>query len=182
MSREALRCAACSGVKHGRVHGQPRPAPRHAAPGSLQAPRTVRLLSPCCRLDTRKWGLAQSLLPGPAESPRCSGCPRTLVLPVAQPVPGAQRCPCGHWGQALARSGGRALSGGCCPRKRGLCRPLEPGGTTGRGSRKAGRFSLLGTVSFFPFLFFKIQCSEPQSRPVFPPFEGFRVERRGAVC
>lgn len=131
------------------------PSPPATQPlGSLQAPRTVRLLSPCCRLDTRKWGLAQSLLPGPAESPRCSGCPRTVVLPVAQPVPGAQRSPCGHWGQALARSGGRALSGGCCPRKRGLCRPLEPGGTTGRGSRKAGRFSLLGTVSFFPFLFF----------------------------
>lgn len=153
MSWEALRCSACSGVKHGGMHGQPRPAPRHTAPGSLRAPRTVHVLSPCCGKDTRKWGLAQSSLTGPAESPRCSGCPRTLALPVTLPVPGAQRCTCGHWGQAVARSGGMALSRGCCPRKRGLCRRLEPGGTTGRGSRKGGHFSLVGTVSFFPFLF-----------------------------
>lgn len=154
MSWEALRCPACSGVKHGGVHGQPGPAPHHAAPGSLRAPGTVRVLSPGCGLDPGKWGLARSLLTGPAKSPRCSGCPRTLALPVALPVPGAE-VPLRTLGPGFGQKWRKGVEQRLPPQEE---RPLQKSGAWGdhrQGLTEEGTLLPRGDSFFFPFFFLR---------------------------
>lgn len=154
MSWEALRCPACSGVKHGGVHGQPGPAPHHAAPGSLRAPGTVRVLSPGCGLDPGKWGLARSLLTGPAKSPRCSGCPRTLGLPVALPVPGAE-VPLRTLGPGFGQKWRKGVEQRLPPQEE---RPLQTSGAWGdhrQGLTEGGTLLPRGDSFFFPFFFLR---------------------------
>ena len=135
--------------------------PSHAAPGPLCSSCTMHVLSPCWTLGTLNWGacplLASSASRGSADK-QCPGLPQdwrfhwfflSLELRCAPQDSGEQ---------ALAGSGDRRLSSGCCPRKRRLAskqlRPMQVSGTT--ENKRQGPLGALPHCGdgFFFFLFF----------------------------
>ena len=122
----------------------------------------MHVLSPCWTLGTLNWGacplLASSASRGSADK-QCPGLPQdwrfhwfflSLELRCAPQDSGEQ---------ALAGSGDRRLSSGCCPRKRRLAskqlRPMQVSGTTeNKRQGPLGALPHCGDGFFFFFLFF----------------------------
>lgn len=154
MSREALRCAACSGVKHGRVHGQPRPAPPPRSPWVLAGPAHSAIAVSVLRTGHSEVGAGQELASRTRRKSPMLWVPQDSDASCGSACPWSSEVPLGTLGPGLGQKWREGVERRLPPQEE---RPLQTSGTwgaTGRGSRKAGRFSLLGTVSFFPFLFF----------------------------